>query len=236
MNGNNAKKDEDYRYTSRGAAIAGVVIGCGVEALRCAPNYRLKDGKCETCPAGSSCAGGTDQSVPCKTGEYSPPGASSCEQCTNGPTDCRTLDNCRYTDPSIDSTSNCPWVITCAVGQQWTGTKCEACPIGTYSNTELTMTNVDSANKSCKLCPKPQDAHSVTWVSSNTTGAYQVQSIDNCKYTTISCYHRGKGCRPGQTDFYKDNITTGNCNEVTSLDCKVELYPMETIPKSIYVK
>jgi len=111
MNGNNAKENEDYEYTSTGATSN----NCPVEALRCAPNYQLKDGKCETCATGCGC----------QIGEYIDANGSKCSACENKPdnvkdgatkgTDYEYVDGCNVV------------ALLCASGYYLKDGGCETC-------------------------------------------------------------------------------------------------------------
>jgi len=189
--------------------------------LNCKAGYYRRDSSCH----------------PCVSSQYQDtPGQTGCKQCQISPSHGGTL---QYTATSENpnTSANCLWKITCDPGKQWKNSECVDCELGTYtySNTGLTITSVDPGNKSCTLlCPKPEDVHTLTW---NKFGNKKVDlGNGNCNYDITSCYSRGSGCRPGQRDFVYVPEGTQDCSKANSESCKVDLYPMETIPKSIYVK
>jgi hypothetical protein len=127
----------------------------------------VSDTVCRPCQAGSTCAGGEADPVPCGTGQYSAPKATTCTNCAAGTNDddsnpatpCKGCVAGQYSAPKATSCDDC------AAGtnddDSNPATPCKGCVAGQYSAPKATTcddcaagTNDDDSNPAtpCKGC------------------------------------------------------------------------------------
>ncbi|MDR2337661.1 MAG: hypothetical protein LBE20_03300, partial [Deltaproteobacteria bacterium] len=109
-------------------------------ATACAAGNYLDVASCSSCPAGSSCAGGSNAPAQCAAGSYAAAGATSCASCAAGMKTC---------------TSPNGYASTCSAGYYKNGNACTACAAGKYSTDGNTATSCTSCAAGMKTCTSP---------------------------------------------------------------------------------
>lgn len=129
----------------------------------CTAGYKLVNGKCEVCPAGTYSKEGATSCTACSSGEYSSSKSSSCSKCNLS---CKTYSKsaCKCTE--------------CSKGQKLVSGECVACEDGTYRDTEPTTSSscvaCSSKTSHCTKCNK------TTGVCTNCASGYVLDSSNKC--------------------------------------------------------
>ena len=137
------------------------------KCTKCKAGYILESGKCNLCPEGYSCNGGSSKTK-CLKGTYAPQGSSTCKECNAG----------YYSD--VDGAKTCSPCPKGTEAPNKNSTKCESCKKGYYASAKGT--------KNCSLCSAGK--------YTNSEGLSQCSSC-NAGYTSNSDRTGCDICQPG---------------------------------------
>jgi hypothetical protein len=96
--------------------------------------YDAVTSTCKSCPAGSSCTGGTLPPTQCLAGTYSGAGATTCSTCPSGqtsPAGANAQTQC-YPTVCANGATTAPACNICPSGQYLSVSVCTPCPVGSY--------------------------------------------------------------------------------------------------------
>lgn len=135
----------------------------------CYGGYILKDGSCQTCPAGSYADSSSNTCVQCPIGQYSPSeGRSACSTCPEGQTTTAfgsTSCTCDTANGYIAVGDECRLKqYSCEAGNYWDETEgsCQTCEAGTFSASGANYCtacpygyfNASAGAAVCQACPQ----------------------------------------------------------------------------------
>ena len=135
----------------------------------CYGGYILKDGSCQTCPAGSYADSSSNTCVQCPIGQYSPSeGRSACSTCPEGQTTTAlgsTSCSCDTANGYIAVGDECRLKqYSCEAGNYWDETEgsCQTCEAGTFSASGANYCtacpygyfNASAGAAVCQACPQ----------------------------------------------------------------------------------